>query len=129
MSFIPSQFGYYFPAEFHTHEATWLSWPHKEASWPGKIDTIYPVYAEFVKLLSESEKVNINVVDDPMRRKATEYVQAAGADMSRVQFFLHPTNDAWCRDHGPAFLINPEADVKKIIVDWGYFAWGDKYPP
>src|SRR5690606_6463951 len=44
-------------------------------------------------------------------------------------FFLHPTNDAWCRDHGPAFLINPEADIKKVIVDWGYNAWGNKYPP
>ncbi|HPH47324.1 MAG TPA: agmatine deiminase family protein, partial [Chryseolinea sp.] len=37
-------------------------------------------------------------------------------------------NDAWCRDHGPAFLINP-TEKKKMIVDWGYNAWGDKYPP
>jgi agmatine deiminase len=42
---------------------------------------------------------------------------------------MHPTNDAWCRDHGPAFLINPEADIKKVIVDWNYNAWGNKYPP
>lgn len=49
--------------------------------------------------------------------------------MGRVHFFLHPTNDAWCRDHGPAFLINPAADRKKIIVDWNYNAWGNKYPP
>jgi agmatine deiminase len=46
-----------------------------------------------------------------------------------VEFFLHPTNDAWCRDHGPAFLINPNAVQKKVIVDWGYNAWGNKYPP
>jgi agmatine deiminase len=42
---------------------------------------------------------------------------------------LHPTNDAWCRDHGPAFLINPAAEQKKVIVDWNYNAWGNKYPP
>ena len=42
---------------------------------------------------------------------------------------MHPTNDAWCRDHGPAFVINTNADPKKIIVDWGYNAWGGKYPP
>ncbi|HVZ96341.1 MAG TPA: agmatine deiminase family protein, partial [Chitinophagaceae bacterium] len=41
----------------------------------------------------------------------------------------HPTNDAWCRDHGPAFLINPSAEQKKVIVDWDYNAWGNKYPP
>ena len=28
----PKQLGYYFPAEFAPHEATWLSWPHKEAT-------------------------------------------------------------------------------------------------
>jgi agmatine deiminase len=50
-------------------------------------------------------------------------------DLSLVDFFFHPTNDAWCRDHGPAFLINPNADQKKVIVDWGYNAWGNKYPP
>jgi agmatine deiminase len=49
--------------------------------------------------------------------------------MGNIQFFLHPTNDAWCRDHGPAFLINPNADNKKVIVDWNYNAWGNKYPP
>jgi agmatine deiminase len=46
-----------------------------------------------------------------------------------VEFFFHPTNDAWCRDHGPAFLVNPDAADKKIIVDWDYNAWGNKYPP
>ena len=125
----PKELGYYFPAEFDKHVATWLSWPHKEASWPGKIETIYPVYASFVRLLAEGEKVNINVADEAMRSKAVGWLEGEGVNLSRVKFFFHPTNDAWCRDHGPAFLINPSADVKKIIVDWGYNAWGGKYPP
>ena len=125
----PQAAGYYFPAEFDRHAATWLSWPHKEASWPGKIGSIFPVYAEFVKLLAEGEKVNINVADEDMRMKALGFLDAAGVNLSRIQFYFHPTNDAWCRDHGPAFLINPKADIKKIIVDWGYNAWGGKYPP
>jgi agmatine deiminase len=129
MHSIPKEKGYYFPAEFERHEATWLSWPHKEASWPGKIETIFPVYASFIKLLSEGEKVNINVADESMRQKALGFLVEAGADLSQVQFFFHPTNDAWCRDHGPAFLVNPTADIKKVIVDWGYNAWGGKYPP
>ena len=126
---IPKELGYYFPAEFETHCATWLSWPHKEASWPGKIETIFPVYAQFVRLIAEGEKVNINVIDDGMRKKAIDYLTTAGADISNIHFFNHPTNDAWCRDHGPAFLINPKAKQKKIVVDWGYNAWGGKYPP
>ena len=124
----PQQLGYHFPAEFTTHTATWLSWPHKEASWPGKIETIYPIYCEFIKKVAEGEKVNINVVDEAMKTRAITHLQKVGADFANIQFFMHPTNDAWCRDHGPAFLIN-QSEKKKMILDWGYNAWGGKYPP
>ena len=125
----PAQLGYFFPAEFASHEATWLSWPHKKSSWPEKIDAIFPYYAEFVKELALSEKVRINVNDDAMKAFALKHLQQANVDLKNVEFFFNPTNDAWCRDHGPAFLINPNAEQKKIIVDWGYNAWGNKYPP
>jgi agmatine deiminase len=126
----PKELGYYFPAEFAPHDATWLSWPHKDASWPGKIHTIYPYYAAFVRQLTLGESVCINVNDEAMKNFATETLLKQQVDMSKVRFFLHPTNDAWCRDHGPAFLINPNAEKnKKVIVDWGYNAWGNKYPP
>jgi len=102
----PSKLGYYFPAEFAKHSATWLSWPHKNESWPGKIASIYPIYAQFIKLVAEGEKVNINVVNEAMKLQALHYINEAKGDIKNINFFLHPTNDAWCRDHGPAFLIN-----------------------
>lgn len=129
MKNIPKDLGYYFPAEWYKHKATWLSWPHKEASWPGKIESIYPVYSQFIKILTAGEVVNININDDAMKAKAIQHLQDQQVDLSKVNFFKHPTNDAWCRDHGPAFLINPQAEAKKMIIDWGYNAWGDKYPP
>jgi agmatine deiminase len=127
----PGQKGYFFPAEFATHRATWLSWPHKEASWPGKIHTIYPSYSRFVRELTHGEEVCINVRDAAMQASAVGHLEVAGADMERVRFYHFPTNDAWCRDHGPAFLINPTgvAGQRKVIVDWNYNAWGNKYPP
>lgn len=124
----PKSQGYRFPAEWEEHEATWLSWPHKEASWPGKLDAIYPQYCEFIKILSQDEFVRINVVDEEMRKFAQDCVMQSGAILENVEFYIHPTNDAWCRDHGPAFLINPENETK-VIVDWDYNAWGGKYPP
>lgn len=127
--FTPKQLGYHFPAEFAPHIATWLSWPHKEASWPGKIEAIFPYYAAFVKELAKGEIVRINVADEAMKQHALTHLQQAGADLQKVAFYFHPTNDAWCRDHGPAFLVNPAAAEKKVIVDWGYNAWGNKYPP
>jgi agmatine deiminase len=128
-SSTPKQLGYRFPAEFEQHDAIWLSWPHKEASWPGTIHKIYPYYCQFIKEVSKSELVRINIADETMKASAAWHLQEAGVDTKRVEFFIHPTNDAWCRDHGPAFLINPDAAVKKVIVDWNYNAWGNKYPP
>lgn len=125
----PREIGYYFPAEFEPHRATWLSWPHKEASWPGKIQSIYPKYTQFIKELAKSEKVCINVNDEVMKAVALELLAGSGVPIDQVSFYINPTNDAWCRDHGPAFLINPLADQKKVIVDWNYNAWGGKYPP
>lgn len=124
----PKKSGYSFPAEWVKHEATWLSWPHKEASWPDKIETIYEPYCQFIKAVAEGEKVRINVNDEAMRAFAIAELEKVNADFSNIEFYLNATNDAWCRDHGPAFLLNESGD-KKAVVDWGYNAWGDKYPP
>ena len=124
----PKELGYYFPAEFAKHDATWLSWPHKEASWPGKISSIYPNYCLFIKELVKGETVRINVNDKAMEAFAVKHLQQAEVDLNKIEFYFNPTNDAWCRDHGPAFLINPTTK-EKAIVDWDYNAWGNKYPP
>ncbi len=124
----PKRQGYSFPAEWEKHEATWLSWPHKEASWPGKLETIYAPYSNFIKIIAEGEKVRINVKDEAMESDARAHLQKAGADLDQIEFYFNESNDAWCRDHGPAFLLNKSGD-KKVVVDWDYNAWGDKYPP
>jgi agmatine deiminase len=124
----PRAMGYRFPAEWEKHTATWLSYPHNENSWPDRIQSIFPAYNQFIKELSFGEMVNINVLDEIMHQKVQKQLIELGVDMNKINFYLHPTNDAWCRDHGPAFLINPKADIPKIIVDWEYNAWGNKYP-
>ncbi len=127
---FPKKLGYTFPAEFHRHTATWLSWPHNAASWPGKIESIFLNYARFIKEVAAGEIVNINVADDKMKYFVINQLQQVNCALKNIRFHHHPTNDAWCRDHGPAFLLNPKADkYKKVIVDWGYNAWGGKYPP
>lgn len=133
-SFVPQPHtpraeGYSFPAEWAPHIATWLSWPHNEESWPGKIQSIYPVYSEFVRLLSTKEEVHINVNHSAMRDHVAKMLSDAGANMEQVFFHLFPTNDAWCRDHGPAFVVNPHSPQPKAVVKWNYNAWGEKYPP
>ena len=126
----PLELGFTFPAEFAKQRAMWLSWPHKEASWPGKIETIYDPYCQFISLVSEGQKVCINVADEKMKQFAMLQLQTNNCKprFENIDFYFHPTNDAWCRDHGPAFIVN-RTTKEKAIVDWNYNAWGDKYPP
>jgi hypothetical protein len=112
----PKSQGYVFPAEWEEHEATWLSWPHKEESWPDKLEEIYPYYCQFIKILSEDEFVRINVKDEEMRKFAMDCIMQAGANLENIEFYFHETNDAWCRDHGPAFLINKNGNEPEKVM-------------
>jgi agmatine deiminase len=123
----PKEQGYYMPAEWATHEATWLTYPKNPDSWPGKIETIYPSYHLFVKTLAESEMVHINVDDDVMLNHVKKELEAIGTDMQNIALHIIPSNDAWCRDHGPAFLLNHHNN-NRAIVNWNHNAWGGKYP-
>ena len=125
----PKDLGYNFPAEWHTHRATWLSYPHDDSySWPGTLQNIYPYYHAFIRELSKGERVCLNIRNEGLKIKVMEELESGGIDLSTIDFLIHPTNDAWCRDHGPAFLINQKAEKPKVIVSWRYNAWGDKYP-
>ena len=119
--------GFYFPAEWHRHKATWLSWPHNPETWPGGIDEIFDGYVHFIEEIAKGEDVCLLVGDRYMERQAKNLLSERSINQDRIRFYHHPTNDAWCRDHGPCFLINQEGD--KIVVDWEYNAWGAKYPP
>ena len=141
----PTEQGYYMPAEWARHEATWLTYPKNPDSWPGKIETIYPSYHLFVKTLAESEQVHINVDDSAMLNHVKHELAAIGTNMQNIFLHIIPSNDAWCRDHGPAFLLNHhfssspmlgEVDARRAdggvcpraIVNWNHNAWGGKYP-
>ncbi len=72
--------------------------------------------------------MNINVTGPEMRSSVELSLARAGVNMDAITMHLFPTNDAWCRDHGPAFVTNPDAQSPKAIVDWEYNGWGGKYP-
>ena len=119
------------PAEWEPHAATWLSWPRPEGiSFPGKYETVPPVYAAFIRELVAVEEVNLNVWNSAMEDWVRGLLVENGAPLERVRFHHFPTYEPWCRDHGPIFLVRELAGQReRAVVDWGYNAWGNKYPP
>jgi len=118
------------PAEWAPHRGTWLSWPHRESSWPGRFDPVPSAFAEIVRHLAPREEVHLNVADGAMEAAARALLARSGIPLTNVFWHHHPTNDAWCRDHGPIFVETSAAGrPRQLILDWGYNAWGNKYPP
>jgi agmatine deiminase len=115
------------PAEWESHAATWLSWPRREGiSFPDSFDRVMPTLRAMVEALIESEQVCINICNGAHEAEAREVLR--GLPMERISFYLVPTNEPWCRDHGAIFLTR-DIDPKLAVVDWDYNAWGNKYPP
>ncbi|RME73053.1 MAG: agmatine deiminase family protein [Verrucomicrobia bacterium] len=115
------------PAEWEKQDAVWFSWPHNPETWPSWLEGIQEQFARLVATVSRFETVRINLARD-LQPAARKLCREAGADMERVEFYPHKTNDSWCRDHGPIFVKN-DATGEVAVTDWRYNAWGGKYPP
>ena len=126
----PASRGFRMPAEWERHTATWLSWPHKEASWPGKLERIPPIWADMVEALVAGEDVDILVNASAPAAQVRAALARRRVPMDRVRLHEVPTDDAWMRDHGPTFLTRRgDMGGELALVDWGFNAWGGKYPP
>jgi agmatine deiminase len=123
----PAALGYRMPAEWERHAATWLSWPRREGiSFPDSFDRVLPTLRAMVEALLDSERICINVCNGAHAAEARAALD--GLDAKGITFHSIPTNEPWCRDHGPIFLTRKE-EPRIAVVDWDYNAWGGKYPP
>ncbi len=115
--------GYRWVAEWEPHEATWISWPHSEKTWPGRFHTIPPATERMIRILAEVE--HVHVVGGPPAIAAQ--ARNALANVSNVTVHDIPTDDCWIRDYGPTFVLS--ADRRRLgAVRWRFNAWGNKYP-
>mgnify|MGYP001274493503 CR=1 FL=1 len=123
----PAALGYLFPPEWHRHTATWFSWPRPGGiSFPDKYHTIPENLARIMREIAPRERVEINVPNGNYEYLVRRQLQEYGCPTGNVFFHHIKTNESWCRDHGPAFLLK---GTKSAIVDWRFNAWGGKYPP
>ena len=124
----PRDQGYEMPAEWELHEATWISWPRREGlSFPESYDRVVPALVKMAAAIAESEILRVNI-SSPEQEKEVRTFLSSVAPMERVEFYPIPTNEPWCRDHGPIF-VRRKMEPMLAINDFGYNAWGGKYPP
>ncbi|MCL4235936.1 MAG: agmatine deiminase family protein [Deltaproteobacteria bacterium] len=134
----PSEIGFRMPAEWETHEATWLTWPHDPGTWPGKVDIARQAMARWVREITRvrpgakrrREIVNVIARDDAMRGEIKMTLDDWDIDAAAVKIHVIPNNDVWIRDYGPIFITrdgDPGDGLGCLaVVDWGFDAWGGK---
>jgi agmatine deiminase len=115
------------PAEWEPHEATWLSWPQPDCnSFPGSYDRVIPTFVKMAETLAESEIVRINVSGADQEKTVRKLLRSCPPE--RVEYFHIPTDEPWCRDHGPIF-VKRDKSPQLAVLNFGFNAWGFKLSP
>lgn len=116
----PKELGYRMPAEWEKHEAVWLAWPHQKQDWPGKFSPIPWVFVEIIRGIVRSERCRLIVKNAAAKAEAKDFLQRSNVDLSKVDFYVIPTNRGWMRDAGPIYVTNGHG---KGILDWKFNGW------
>lgn len=123
MNKTPAELGFYMPAEWTPHAATWLSFPKDPVTFPERVPQVEEIYFEMIEALAPHERVNLLVDDEETKTRVRSRMNFAGAE--NVIVHTIKTVDVWMRDYGPNFLINDKGEL--AYNDWRFNAWGDKY--
>jgi len=121
----PRNMGFYMPAEWERHEATWLSWPHSTVTFPD-LAAVEDTYIKFISALYGSEQIELLVRDTVTGEMVRERLRTEGPGDSHVRYRVTEYADVWIRDYGPTFVVNP-AISQAAMVQWEFNAWGGKY--
>ena len=120
----PAKLGYFMPAEWQGHHATWLSWPKDPLTWPDRVPQVEEIFLQMMAALTPNEMVDLLVDDAATEATVRERCMFVGAQ--NIRFHHLQTVDSWIRDYGPNFLVNTRTH-SLAYNDWIFNAWGNKY--
>jgi agmatine deiminase len=121
----PAGLGFYMPAEWRAHAATWLSWPKDPETWPGRVPQVENIFLQMMAALAPHEIVNLLVDHEETEQSIRARCLFAGAE--NIRFHRIATVDSWIRDYGPNFLVSDQRSDKLAFNNWIFNAWGNKY--
>ncbi len=111
----PRQDGFRMPAEFEPQAEIFMIWPERTDNWRDGAKPVQKSYAAVASAISEFEKVTMLV-------SAAQYENCRASLPPGIRVIEAASDDAWCRDTGPSFLVNGNGERR--AVDWDFNAWG-----
>jgi agmatine deiminase len=111
----PRAHGFAMPAEWAAHAGCWMIWPERTDNWRLGAKPAQAAFAAVAAAIARFEPVT-------MMASARQFAHARAMLPEAVRVVEVSTNDAWARDVGASFLLNPAGDLAG--VDWPFNAWG-----
>lgn len=114
-----SNSGFYVPPEEAPHQRTFMQWPVNRSVHPDPVflDMAQQTIADVANAISEFEPVT-------MLAAQSDHSGARAKLSSSVELWDVPTEDLWCRDAGPIFVVNAQGDLAISHIQFN--GWGEK---
>lgn len=114
-------------AEWEKQKTVWLSWPHNVKEWgEQRLPGIKRFYSDLINTVLDFQDVNLILAGEEL---LDETKNISGKDKKySCKKVVVPNNDIWIRDYGP-FFVERYDKKDPLILDFGFNAWGGKYPP
>ena len=114
-----SQGAFYVPSEEQRHERSFMQWPVSRRVYPDNVflGMVQRTIADIANVISEFEPVTLlaaGVHHGRIRRMVS----------ARVELWDVETEDLWCRDSGPIFVVSDTGNM--AVLDIAFNGWGKK---
>ena len=111
--------GFHMPLESDPHERTFLQWPALPSIYGGQaeLDDVRSRIALIAKAIARFEPVVVMARPGQMEK-------AAAALGSGIELWPIETDDLWCRDSGPTFVVDGKGGIATSELNFN--GWGDK---
>ena len=113
--------GFFIPDEKVPHERTFMQWPVSAEVYGGSglLKPAQKTIAAIANAITEFEPV-VMLMDQRYQADARNLLGAS------VEIWDIPTDDLWCRDSGPAFVIDGRGGL--AVTQFNFNGWGNKQP-
>ena len=110
---------FFVPTEEEPHARTFMQWPVSRRVYRDRffLSTVQDTIAEIANSIAEFEPV-------AMLADSDYHANARRKLSSRVELWDIPTEDLWCRDAGPIFVVTRAGDIAVRQIQFN--GWGEK---
>lgn len=111
--------GFYVPPEEDPHQRTFMQWPVNRSVHPDPVfrDIVQQTIADVANAISDFELVT-------MLAAAEDHAGARTKLTKKVELLDVPTEDLWCRDAGPIFVVDGAGGLAISHIQFN--GWGEK---